>query len=276
MLRPASKPEDPLTMESTYLLSLSSRLIARWPILLLGALMGALGGLLFSMLVPPVYQAAAAVTIGVDYSRTPTMELIVEDRVLDRVRQVILSDETMEATLERLRNSPDDSAAYATVSDLRDALRLDQRLSRWEFLAFDRDPARAARVANTWSEVALGLLEDARSHAERVNSLQGGLAFVRCIELGPPGIDEVGLWRCVASGGGLDNASLAALQAEVKASRGLIPFLSFDPSEPAAPSAEPVLWGRGVLILAGAVLGLLASVAWLALFPRRPSSVVPA
>lgn len=273
---PASRSKDVSAVESTFLLFLSTRLIGRWPILLIGSLLGAFGGLVFSMVFLPVYQSTAAATIGVDYSRTPPLALIVEDRVLDRVRQVVLSDETMEATLERLRESEDDSGAYASVADLRRALRLDQRLSRWEFLAFDRDPVRGARVANTWREVGIGLLEEARSHAERVNSLQGIPAYVRCIALSPEGVDEDAVWRCVAVGEGLDDASLGALQAEVEASRGLIPFLVFDPTERAEPAVEPVLWGRGLLILAGAVLGLLASIGRLAIPPRRPASTVAA
>ena len=50
---------------------------------------------------------------------------------------------------------------------------------------------------------------------------------------------------------------IQALQEEASLSRGILPAMSFSLLEQAYAPATPVIWGRGSLILAGALIGLL-------------------
>jgi capsular polysaccharide biosynthesis protein len=73
-----------------------NRLLQRWHVVLLGAVIGAVFGSAFSLLVPPHYEAVAAFAVSIEYGRTKPLELVVEDRVLDRVWQLVHAPDILE------------------------------------------------------------------------------------------------------------------------------------------------------------------------------------
>ena len=248
------------------------RVLLRWRWMLLSVLVGAALGLGISLLRPAEYLAQAAIAVSLDPTLTGPLELVVEDRALDRVHQLILSDETLAETLAVLQAEDPTNEAWAGVAALRPRLRLEERLARWELAATDRDPATAARIANAWAGVAVGRLDEARGHAWRVLELRGATHLVECYKRVPQDASEATFWECVASAPGFDPSESAALQAEVQASRGILPSLSFEWVETAMPPSTPVVWDRGLMVLAGAALGLLAGVLLSAFMPERPAA----
>ncbi len=245
-----------------------SRLLQRWQWIMLAAVMGAVGGLIFSLLVPPRYEAVAAFAVSVDYSRTEPLELVVEDRALDRVWQLVQGPDVMESTAARLRAEHGPDAAWASVEALRDHLRLDARLSRWELIGIHRDPQKAAMLANAWYAQALEALGKAWDHAWRAASLQGAAFEVQCVaEL--QGLDQETLWQCFAGGPQLAPDQLEALKAEVRASRGILPIFQFEGLGEAQVPQRPTLWPRGLLVFSGGMLGLLLGGWWAMAAQRR-------
>lgn len=235
------------------------RLAQRWPILLAAFLAGCLAGLLFSLVTPPIYQSTAAIAINIDYGRTQPLELIVEDRALDRVWQLLVSDETLLLTLERLQSSEGADEAWESLSALRSHVRLEQRLSRWELHGIHRDPRSAAAIANAWAATSLEQLQQAQMHAWNAVQLQGAPFLVQCFALYPAGVAPDALWECVASGPELTSEAVDVLRAEVEASHGILPNLAYELTESAAVPEKPVLWSRGLLVLAGGIAGLAAA-----------------
>lgn len=234
---------------------------ARWPLLVAGFALGSLLSLLFSVVFPARYQATAALAVNIDYGLTAPLDLIVEDRALHRANQLLMSDATLSAVLNELESSGGGEAEIDNVQALRREIRLDQRLARWELLAFSEDPHVAALIANTWASVALNRLDDAREHARIAAQLQGLPYFVECLALLPEPASPGVLWQCVASGPEIEPGIADEMRREIDASHGILPNLSFEIIEVAQAPANPILWGRGALILAGALLGLIAAAA---------------
>lgn len=204
--------------------------------------------------------------LSIDYGRTAPLELIVEDRLLDRVWAYLTSDAVLEDTLARIQHGGAPAPEWATPQDLRRSTRLEARLSRWTFIGSHQDPEAAALLANAWAESAQGALSEALDHAWRAVELQDGVLFPNCIQvLHGPSQDE--LWECFIRGSNIDPSRVAELRAEIAAAHGVSPMISHDPVERAMPPAAPTSYDRGSLVLAGALVGVIAAVGGLLFVP---------
>ena len=236
------------------------RIRTRWPVLVGAILVGALGGLAFSAVRVPVYQATAAIAFNIDYGSTARLPLIVEDRVLDRVWQLLVADATIAAVASGLQADGWEEPALTDVAALRRQMRVDQRLARWELNTFDEDPGFAAAVSNAWGSVAIERLAEAQDHAWRALELQASPFVVQCFSEAPEGSLEEAFWACLTAAPGLDPSIVGQLREEMSASRGILPNLSYELVQSATPPVAPVLWDRGVLILSGSLAALVACI----------------
>ncbi len=252
----------------------AQRVRSRWHWLLLAILVGAALGWAFSQVRPPMYRAKAILAVSNDYGLTGPLELVVEDRALDRVYQLILADDTLLQAMEELKGTDPSDPAWGDLVALRKRVMLEQRLAGWELTATDRDPVTAARIANAWAAAAIAQLGAAQQHAWKVQELRGAPLMVECFRLLPQPAPEARFWECVTDVPALDPEQQARLRAEVEASRGILPSLSFEWVEHAQPPSGPVVWDRGALVLAGAALGLVAGV-WISLVAPRRSVRAP-
>ncbi|NIM95450.1 MAG: hypothetical protein GTO18_17270 [Anaerolineales bacterium] len=228
-----------------------------WPVGL--GILGALVAFIFSLIVPPRYESAAILAVNIDYGRTEPLELVVEDRALDRVWALVTSDETLEEVTERLVEVYGESEDWGSVDALRKHIRLDGRLSRWELYGIHQNPELAASIANTWLEVTLSRLDEAMEHAWKAVAIQGAKFDVTCVNLlyGQPAEAQ---WNCIATGPDTPPEAIEELKAEIIASKGILPILSYEPIQQAVYPTQPVLWPRGLLIVAGALAGFIVGV----------------
>lgn len=264
----AHKDLDPHTMNhSTQDLereTAADRILDRWYVLLLAGLAGALAGLIFSIVRPPLYEADAVIAINIDYGRTQRLELIIEDRALDRVWQYLTSDAVLGTASERLSAQIGSSPVWGSPHSMREYVRLEARLSDWHFIAQNEDPATAAMIANAWAQAAIEGLDDSYAHAWAALSLQNGELDVTCFQQNQPMTSD-SVSKCLSSGPNIEPESLARLIEEIEASHGILPNLSFEFVRSASPPDTPVVWARGALVISGAVIGLLLAgvvVAW--------------
>ena len=259
---PQAEPERQQPDYQEYQLSSAWRAIAsRWPLLILGFAMGSVLGLLFSVAFPARYQATAALAVNIDYGQSTPLELVVEDRALNRVYQLLISDSVLEAVSAELNSSVGEAPEWENAHSLRRQIRLDQRLARWELVGFSESPESAATIANTWSSVALDRMTKAQDHAWRVLELQALPYLVDCFAVLPEPSTEDVVWQCVSSGPKIEPMQVDELRREIEASHGILPNISFELIESATPPEDPVLWSRGALVLAGGLLGLMAAAA---------------
>ena len=244
------------------------RLLRHWRRLIAFGIAGAVLGYGFSLLRPPVYQAEAVLAIGIDYGRTKPLELIVEDRALDRVYQLLYSDSLLSAARERLQAEQGPNSRWDDVGELRRNLRLEQRLSDWHLIARNGRPELAAAMAGAWAQSAMNALDDASRHAWQAAALQGTVLDVECFSAAPltSGEDTI---QCLGSGTGLGPVQIEQLLEEIKASHGILPALSYEWARSPAVLSRPEIWDQGQLTFAGAILGVLARIVVLALGEGR-------
>lgn len=244
---------DQPSIETTQLLE---RFLLKWPSIILLVVVGAAVAFGISALLPARYEAAAAIAVSVDFGRIVDIDLVTEDRILDRVWQLMISDETLTQVRDRLIASYGATSDWESVDSLRKKLRLDARLARWEMIAIDPDPGIASAIANVWQQVNLERLEDAIDHAWRAISLQGVRFDVGCVLL-LTNENEDAIYHCVAAGPEISQDALETLKGEIAASHGIIPVIQFEAVHEAVPPEHPVLWPRGLLIFSGGMMGFL-------------------
>ena len=227
-----------------------------WRWLIVAGLAGAIVGLVFSLLFPARYEAISAIAINIDYGRTEIFELVVEDRILDRIWQLAVSDETYLETKSILDASVGRLDAWATIDHLRKHTRLDARLSRWEFIGIEENPTIAKEISNAWSTTFHKRLDEAYDHAWRAVTLQGVTFDVSCVEL-LTGVEGEYFWQCISLGPDITEDDADQLRAEIEASHGILPLLSYEHIQEASVPDRAVLWPRGLMIFSGGVIGFI-------------------
>jgi LPS O-antigen subunit length determinant protein (WzzB/FepE family) len=233
------------------------RVLSRWSTLIVAGMLGALLGLIYSYFRPPIYQAEAILGVNINYGVTEPLELIVEDRVLNRVAAVIMADKTLGRVLDETSESVRKDRQWEEPSDLRQSIRIDQRLAEWGLVVVDPDPVTAANIAQLWAYSSLQVLDEATEHAWRALALLGESFDVECDLIRAEDGTSRG-WTCQVEPLDLDPDSLSGeLQKEIARSKGILPNLSYELLRDASPPSSPVVWDRGTVILAGALIGLL-------------------
>ena len=251
--------------------NLLEQALFRWPILLGLGLLGALVGFFFSLMRPPFYQAEAVLGVNINYTVTEPLELVVEDRAINRVAAIIESDSTLVRVLSQLPESLRLERVWSEPADLRESLRLDRRLAEWDLVAIDRDPEVAVILAKAWADEAISVLDETAEHAWRAVALMGNDPFmVDCVPV--PGSENSPAWvigECAVEPWDLDPQALAGeLRAEISLSRGMLPNFSYELLKEATLPTEPVIWSRGPLILSGVLIGLIFGF-WRVVFRRN-------
>jgi hypothetical protein len=234
--------------------------IKRWPVILGLGLLGALVGYIFSLFRPPVYQAKAVLGMNIHYGVTEPLELVVEDRVFNRVAGIVISDSTLDQTLRLLPESLRLERGWTEPGQLYQTLRLEQRLAQWNLTATDQDPEVAFILAQSWTKATLAVLDETYEHAWQAAALMGEDPFnLNCTQvLAPEGSPVELTWECIIEPVNLDQDALTGLlQQEIALSRGMLPNISYELLREATVPSEPIVWARGPLILSGAMVGLL-------------------
>ena len=266
-------PESAGSLESVL-----QRLLARWIVLVAFGVGGAVFGLAYSATRPPRYEAKAVLGVSISYAITESLELVVEDRALSRVSGLIQSDDVLTQVLDELPASVREQQGWRRPPDLRRNLRLDPRLAQWELVTVHEDPILAAKVSELWAEAALRALDAAAGHAWRASALIGQKMDLKCsrvVEL--QNATPVPVWDCAVEPPLTDPGLVEdELVNETALSRGIVPDLTYELLQEASPPEAPVLWGRGPLVLAGMLAGVLLGVGFCLLpFGRMKAKAPP-
>jgi len=235
------------------------RVIGRWPWIVLGGIAGALVALALSTSRTPVYDASAAMEIGIDYPRTAPLDLLAENRVLDRVAALVTSDDTLALVADRLDTLHGPQPAWSTPAALRSHVRLDRKAATWEYVGYADTPDAAAAIADAWLDVSLSELDEAMAHAWETLKVQSAVAVLACSGMST-GATADSFWECLATGPVLTEQQVSALREELALSRGILPIVSYHKVRAATASEAPVVWDRGPLVVGGAVAGMAAGV----------------
>jgi hypothetical protein len=233
------------------------------------ALLGALLGLLVSKLRPPIYEAEAILGMSINYGITEPLELVVEDRSLGRAEAFVLSNNVFEDIFSKIPEGTRAERDWITPLDLYQDIRLDRRLGEWGLVVKDEDPQVAADVSRLWAETTISHLDEAMQHAWRAAVLLGGEFDVECTYISGEDVTTE-VWQCQVLPLEFDPITLEGeLQTEVELSHGILPILSYELLRYPVVPTKPAVWGRGELILGGALAGLLLGFILSVILPRR-------
>ncbi|MGH2628099.1 MAG: hypothetical protein ACRDHY_15785, partial [Anaerolineales bacterium] len=251
------------------------RTLRRWPWISLATVAGGLLGLVASLSRAPVFQSSAVIEIGVDYNRTAPLREVTLEQAFDRVRALLLADETLAAAIVA-----SGMEGRLEVPELRSRIRLAHRPNGWELFVDGEDPHEAAALAEAWANVAIGRMEEATTHGLRAAEFQWALYQASCHLAPDVGDPQEAVWVCQSDVSEGDPATIAsALLAEASQSHGILPIFTYSVVQHASVPVRPTVWDRGGLILGGAIAGMVSGFTWAVLDPRfpfrRPATVAP-
>lgn len=199
------------------------RALARWWMVVIITTLGGVIGLIFHYFQPPIYEAKAILTININFGNRHLTQYE-EDHTFSAAGAIINSSEVKALVIAEAKAS-----GYSLdLNQLRQKISLERKQSVWELRVRDQDPRVAAELANIWAKNANEALNIALGHALRADQLENQN----------------------------DSSELAQ---EKRLSLGIIPIMSFGLTEFATVPEEPVLYGQGNLVIAGALIGFIVS-----------------
>jgi hypothetical protein len=249
------------------LASTCQQVVARWPRLFALAIVGGIFGFVVSELRSPVYEAAAVLEIGIDRNRAQVPDDITVRQAYDRIRGLLLADDTLEEAADRGGLAVEAGESLDVDSAFRARIRLSENPDGWKLAVLGSSAAEVERLAQAWADTALEKIAEASDHALRASQHQHALYEASCRLIA--GDDGKAIWRCRSAPPQGAETMSASLLAEVEASRGILPVVSYSLLQGSAGSGRVVLWERGSLMVGGALAGLVAGVLLSASLSRR-------
>jgi len=236
-----------------------NRLVHYWWVVVVLMILGGGIGLFFTTLRPPVYESTASISTAIDYAFVSRLDDWEEDQIFQAVGDVILSS----AVLEQVRNEA--TAAGQTLSEQEIAANFsaDRQDTRWVLRVRNADPQTAQKFAQIWSQDAISALSDLRKNAATSVAVQSSLnSLVNCLQ------DKV---VADASSALCPEKDLTEVKKEIDAIANdpklqevwnslALSHTSFELTGEATLPTSPVLYGRNISVLAGALIGLLLGV----------------
>ena len=253
------------------LLETYHRLLGRWLWIFGIAMAAGVLGLLLSLSRPMVYQASALIGVDIDRSRADVPDDITVRQAYDRVRALLLADDTLQRALSGAAAVGGELALPSSIAAFRDRIRLSERPDGWEIIVLGGSAADAESLASAWADASLEQIAAALLHAIRAAEWQNILYEASCrLQPGEPPSTSA-TWVChsappLGSADGIPSSILS----EVEASRGILPAFTYSLLQGPGGSARTVLWNRGSFVLGGALLGLVTG-GLLAALLKRPT-----
>ena len=233
---------------------------SRWYVIVIAMIVGGLAGLGAVSFLPVVYESNAVFNVTIDYTQTGALSDVEEDQAMRGVGDIIFSDEIVSGTLAELG----EQGMQLSKDEFYDDAIFDREEFRWAIRYRDADPETAFAVLEAWSMEADGVLQEALEHARLAASYQSVLT----------GLEDC-LKRTTSTDSTSDACSLenldeilseidevsALIKTERELGKGILPALSIQLLEKAKVPSQPMRYQVNVLVLNGALIGLLLALA---------------
>jgi hypothetical protein len=210
--------------------------------------------LIISIFLPPRYEAIARLTTNLEVVTDTNVTEIMVDAQVDIVGTLVFHPDV----LERVKQSLADEGLTYTATELTRKTKIERQLMSTLIKVRDDDPEVATLIATTWAEKAYERLNEAYPHALAVSEAKASQAMLTaCLEdtskqdlpfcqaLTPENADQL-----------LKQTESIILQ-ESPLSLGLTGELNISQYQQAQIPDRPIAFQRSILILAGALAGLV-------------------
>jgi hypothetical protein len=251
------------------------QILRRWYIVTICAVIGGLMGIGVAKLKPPLYEARATILSAVDWNRAISPDDITIYQADDRIRALLLADETLEAALALLDGANIGLIGMNDPAKLRQQIKITHNEASFDLYAYSSNAQAAPAIVNAWAHAGLEALNEAYLHAVKASELQKLLFEASCeLEIQERNQIEQAVWFCVTSFGEQEVEDLPdALLEEARASRGILPIYSFSLGSEGGYPQGPILWARANFILGGLVAGFVLGFLIVLGIPERHESV---
>lgn len=217
-------------------------------------LLGAIIGLVISLLFPPKYEAVSKLTTNLEVVTNTNVTEIMVDAQVDIVGTLIFHPDV----IERVRQTLADEGLTYTLTELTRRTKIERQLMSTLIKVRDIDPEVATLIATTWAEKAYERLTEAYPHALALSEAKASQALLTsCIE----DATKQALPFCQSlteeKTGQILSETERIILKESPLSLGLTGELNISQYQPAAIPEHPVAFLRSILILAGALAGLV-------------------
>jgi len=217
-------------------------------------LLGAVIGLVISLLVPPKYEAVSKLTTNLEVVTNTNVTEIMIDAQVDIVGTLMFHPDV----IERVKQALADEGLTYTATELTRKTKIERQLMTTLIKVRDTDPEVAALIATTWAEKAYERLTEAYPHALALSEAKASQALLTsCVE----DVTKQNLPFCQSLTEDKTDQILSETESiilkESPLSLGLTGELNISQYQPAPVPENPVAFVRSTLILAGALAGLV-------------------
>ena len=236
-------------------------LLSRWWLLAILIITGGLIGWIVSRSHPPIYEARASLVVNPNYSQLKGMNG--NNSSLDTSNIVALvSPKALGPTLIQ---GLDTHGVQIKIQNMQ----IEQRESVWDLVVRSTDAQVSADMANAWIDLAYTTVEQASEHYLNL--------MVYTDEFNLLTSCKVDSTSEICTGISTSNPLIQQLQSlqekmsvEKKASQGINTDISIRIESHADVPTKPATFAPGLLILAGAFVGLLLGILMVMVYPRNP------
>jgi hypothetical protein len=219
-------------------------------------LLGAIIGLLISIFLPTIYEARSKLTTNLEVVTGTNVSEIMVDAQVDIVGTLIFHPDVVEQTIKKLETR---GLTY-TYSELIHKTRIERQLMSNIIKVRDHEPEKAAWIATAWAESAYERLSEAYPHALALTEAKASQMMLKsCLS----DIEKQSLPFCQSLS--VDEAQQIISETEniilreSPLSLGLTGELNVSQYQPAPVPEYPVAFHRPILMLAGALAGLVTA-----------------
>lgn len=237
------------------------QMVRSWWLVAACMLLGAAAGWGVGRVQAPVYEAAAEISVSIDFTRTGALTDTEEDFAVGVVGDLIQSDAVFEEVFQQAQAVNGELNREA----LRQSLGADRYFNIWRMRARDESPQQAAALANAWGQAAYSALSKAVGHAQAASQWETYLdGLTGCVgqSVGvEPAPAQCGPWELDELQNEIQRVG-QLLRAEKDAAQGIVPWSAYSEVRLAEVPSSPARGMTAVLMVCGALLGALVGTLW--------------
>lgn len=247
-----------MTVQHVSIKHLIERLLKFWWLIIILAIIGGISGFLLASAISPRYEAVARLSTSIDYSISPNIEDYQEDRIIQDVGFLIISDEVLRNTRQALSLEGIDISEEET----REMFYIERLDDLWTLRVTNPDPRLAAKMANAWLAEAYGHIDRAFQHAITAAALATYIdSLDQCLYADPEEAENFALCKMnsIEAVAAEIQEKSETLTEELRKSRTIYPALRYNIISEAPVPQEATYQTRGILTFSGALLGGVAA-----------------
>lgn len=217
-------------------------------------LLGALVGLIVSLLIPPQYEAVSKLTTNLEIVTNTNVTEIMVDAQLDLVGTLVFHTDVVDQVLLSLA----DEGISLTADELTNKTSIERQLMTTLIKVRDRDPQVAEKIATSFAEQTFKRLNEAYPHALTLSEAKATQVMLNsCLK--DTKKQELPFCQSLTQGKAeqLISETETVILRESPLSLGLTGEINISQYQPASLPERPIAFQRSTLILSGTMVGLV-------------------